>query len=72
MTDQTHALRLTVNGEAQAVAATTLKALLDELGYSEKRVATAVNGAFVRVGLRSETQLQPGDAVDIVAPMQGG
>ncbi|GAB5466985.1 MAG: sulfur carrier protein ThiS [Rhodospirillales bacterium] len=66
------AIALTVNGEGRETRAATLEALLQDLGYGDRKVATAVNGDFVRAALRADTRLAPGDAVDIVAPMQGG
>lgn len=64
-------MEIILNGKPQQVKATTLAALLDECGFSG-RVATAVNETFVPVGLRAERQLQAGDRVEVVAPMQGG
>lgn len=52
--------------------ATTLQMLLDELGYDEKTVGTALNQEFVRAKDRAETRLREGDAVEIVTPRQGG
>lgn len=63
---------LTVNGEARDVAARSLAELLDELGYGGQKVATAVNGEFVAERARVGLQLAAGDAVEIVAPRQGG
>ncbi len=65
-------MTVTVNGRRLETAAGTLAELLAELGYGERKVATAVNGDFVRAALRCETPLSPGDAVDVVVPMQGG
>ena len=42
-------MQIRVNGKAHEVAATTLAALLAELDYQDKLVATAVNQSFVRV-----------------------
>ncbi|MBS0242870.1 MAG: sulfur carrier protein ThiS [Proteobacteria bacterium] len=64
--------RLTVNGEAVEAAATSLAALLDELGYADQKVATAVNGDFVPERKRQDTSLSAGDQIEIVAPRQGG
>jgi len=64
--------RLTVNGEAREVAASTLAALLDELGYGGQKVATAVNGDFVPERTREALELAVDDAVEIVSPRQGG
>ncbi len=65
-------MTVTVNGQPHETGAASLEALLQELGYSERRVATAVNGDFVRAALRGETAISPGDRIDVVVPMQGG
>ncbi|HEY8260057.1 MAG TPA: sulfur carrier protein ThiS [Methylosinus sp.] len=65
-------MRIRVNGETLEVEAPTLERLLDELGYGEKTVATAVNQEFVRNKDRCETLLVEDDAVEIVTPRQGG
>lgn len=65
-------MKIIVNGTAVESDATTLAGLLDELGKWEAKVATAVNEAFVPVGLRDQTTLNEGDRVEIVAPRQGG
>ena len=64
--------RIVVNGEAREASATTLAALLDELGYGGQKVATALNGDFVPERQRAGTVLSPGDEVEIVSPRQGG
>lgn len=61
-----------LNGEPIATAAATLADLLDEKGYNGAVVATALNGTFLPKGLRAATPLSDGDAVEVVAPMQGG
>jgi len=65
-------MTVTLNGRPLETAAATLAELLDEQGYATRKVATAVNGDFVRAALRGETRLAAGDTVDVVAPMQGG
>jgi sulfur carrier protein len=45
---------------------------LQDLGYGESIVATAVNGEFVPTGARPLTQLADGDRLEVLAPMQGG
>ncbi|WP_299820418.1 sulfur carrier protein ThiS [uncultured Jannaschia sp.] len=65
-------MKITVNGTATEVRAETLAAVLDELGYGDARVATALNEDFVPATTRGETTLSPGDRVEIVAPRQGG
>jgi sulfur carrier protein len=65
-------MRLIVNGRAREAQAATLAALLDELGYAGATVATALNEVFVPAAQRSARALRDGDAVEVVAPMQGG
>ena len=65
-------LSVQVNGEPQRTAAATLGALLADLGYGTARVATAVNGDFVPERLRDDRHLAEGDAIEVVAPRQGG
>jgi sulfur carrier protein len=61
-----------VNGKPREVEAATLAALLAELDYGDATVATALNQSFVRATDRDTTTLADGDAVEIVAPRQGG
>lgn len=65
-------MHITVNGVARAIRATTLARALDELDYHQAIVATAVNGRFVAASQRHTTALAEGDALEILAPMQGG
>ena len=65
-------MTVTVNGRPHETEAATLADLLLELGYSAEKVATAVNGDFVRLTLRDSTELSSGDHIDVLAPMQGG
>lgn len=61
-----------VNGETCSTAASTLADLIEELGYGERRIATAVNGQFVAGSARAATAIAAGDSIEIVAPRQGG
>lgn len=63
---------LTVNGERQEVAATTVTALLDELEYEGAFLVVAVNHDVVKRTQWDETSLQDGDRVEILTPRQGG
>ena len=65
-------MRLRVNGTEQDVAAATLADVLDKLDYQGAVVATALNGSFVPAKARAATRLSDGDAIEIVAPKQGG
>lgn len=61
-----------VNGDSVRTRATTLARLLAELGYGDRKVATAVDGEFVPAARRAETTIAGGERVEIVAPRQGG
>lgn len=65
-------MKITLNGQTHEVAGETLARVLDELGFGSAVVATAVNGQFVPVASRPVTAVQDGDAVEVLAPMQGG
>jgi sulfur carrier protein len=66
------ALQVAVNGEPVETRARTLAALLIELGYGGRKIATARNGDFVPERHRAETLIAAGDAIEVVAPRQGG
>lgn len=65
-------MKIMVNGEKTDVSATTLEAILVELGHGDAKVATALNEEFVPATLRADTELEAGDRLEIVAPRQGG
>jgi sulfur carrier protein len=65
-------MRIHVNGKPLDVTATTLAALLRELDYGDRTVATALNQDFVRRIDRAKTSLKEGDVVEILVPRQGG
>ena len=64
-------MAIVVNGQLQPDAA-NLESLLEQMGYHQMNVATALNGRFIAADDRRETRLVDGDRVEIVAPMQGG
>ena len=63
---------LTVNGEHQEVAATTIPALLQELDYEGEFLVVAVNHDVVQRRRWHEIELKAGDEIEIVTPRQGG
>ena len=65
-------MKLTINGERRELDAATVAEALAALEMGDARVATALNGDFVPAAARADTTLSPGDALEIVAPMQGG
>ena len=65
-------MKITVNGEARMTKAKSLEDLCRELGFSEAKIATARNGEFVPAKARNSVALSDGDAIEVVAPRQGG
>ena len=66
------AITVHVNGEPRWTSTRTLDRLIEEAGYGDARVATALNGAFVPARARAAASIAPGDRIEIVAPRQGG
>ncbi|WP_207101669.1 sulfur carrier protein ThiS [Paracoccus shandongensis] len=64
-------MRITLNGTPRDTAAATLAEALAEARLTG-RIATALNGRFVPAALRETTPLGDGDAIEALAPMQGG
>lgn len=65
-------MKIVLNGKSHETETAALDALLDELGYAPRFVATAVNGDFVPAGERARTTLAENDRLEVVAPMKGG
>lgn len=64
---------ITINGQRKNVnCAPDISSILDAEGFNGKLVAVARNGEFVPRVTYANTQLQDGDALEIVAPYQGG
>lgn len=64
-------MRIILNGNPRDVAVATLAEALAEAGLTG-RIATALNGSFVPAALRDTTPIRDGDAIEALAPMQGG
>ena len=65
-------MRIQVNGAWRELRAAALAGALQELGYGDSVVTTAVNGEFVARAARERTALSDGDRLEVLAPMQGG
>jgi sulfur carrier protein len=65
-------MRILVNGAWRETGAAELAGVLDELGYRDAIVSTAVNGEFVALARRAGTPVADGDRIEVLAPMQGG
>jgi sulfur carrier protein len=65
-------MKLQLNGASIDTQVTTLAELLVAEGFGGAKVATAVNGTFVPGLARADQILNAGDAIEVLAPMQGG
>ncbi|KJZ18004.1 sulfur carrier protein ThiS [Loktanella sp. S4079] len=65
-------MRIFVNATLNNVSAGSLSEVLNELGYNDAAIATAVNGTFVAKSDRATATISDGDRIEILAPMQGG
>ena len=63
---------VTVNGERQEIAASTIPALLRELDYEGEFLVVAVNHDVVQRRRWDEIEIKAGDRIEIVTPRQGG
>ncbi len=65
-------MRVVVNGEERELAASTLDALIAELGMKADRVAVELNREIVPRARWSQTVLHDGDRLEIVHFVGGG
>ena len=65
-------IQLTVNGEAQSLAAATVAEALVALALPPRGLAVAVNGSLVPRARWSATALAAGDRLEIVRAVSGG
>ena len=65
-------MNIIVNGEDKEISNTKLHEVLIELGYTSKKLATALNGNFVSIEDRENTALSEGDKIEVLSPQQGG
>ena len=70
---QPRSLAITVNGEARSVApATTVAALVAELGLTGRKIAVAVNREVVPRRAYGARELSDGDRIEILEAVGGG
>lgn len=65
-------MKITLNGEIRDLTGPSVQDALTEIGLGAARVATALNGNFLPAATRATATLTDGDALEVVAPMQGG
>lgn len=64
---------IAINGEKKELTTGhSLAQAIETLGYADARIAVARNDEFVPRSQYVSLQLQDGDRLEIVAPMQGG
>ena len=65
-------MRIQVNGDTREVAARTVLALVEELGFDVRKVAVERNLAIVPRSLHAATELEDGDRIELVQFVGGG
>ncbi len=66
-------MEITINGTAKTIDNTmNIHDFLSSEGYENKLVAVAVNNHFITRTSYNDYIIQDNDAIEIVAPMQGG
>lgn len=65
-------MRIQVNGDTREVAARTVLALVEELGFDVRKVAVERNLAIVPRSLHADTALEDGDRIELVQFVGGG
>jgi sulfur carrier protein len=66
-------MQVLLNGQKHECAeASTVAALLEQAGYTGKRVAVEVNGEIVPRSHHAEHPLREGDSIEIVHAIGGG
>lgn len=65
-------MKIYLNGTEAQIEIGFLDKVLVQLGYQDVTIATAINGEFVPLSLRHKTEIQAGDKLEVLAPMQGG
>jgi len=67
------AITVSLNGNTEALeSGQSLQHALQQWGLTDKKVATAINGDFVPRSRYSDTTIDDGDQIDVVAPVGGG
>jgi|TARA_B110000503_G_scaffold31465_1_gene50775 sulfur carrier protein len=65
-------VNISVNGQRKTISIAKLTMALEELGYKHMKLATALNGEFISVNERNNTNLKEGDKLEVLSPQQGG
>ena len=63
---------LTLNGQMHETDATTVRQLIEQLGYGQQAVAVELNRELVPRAQHEQTELNDGDSVELVTLVGGG
>ena len=66
------ALSIIINGKKQNIEQKNLQQLLDNLNPGSNSFAIAINEIFIPKSNYAVTELNNGDQLEILSPMQGG
>lgn len=65
-------IEVTVNGETRRTSATTVRELIEELGFADQPVAVERNREVVPRKRHAEAALEAGDVLELVTLVGGG
>ena len=66
-------IQISVNGEMKEIQdSLNIKEMIEALDYKVKGFAVAVNMTFIPIDKYDETNINEGDTIDILSPVQGG
>ena len=66
-------MKIIINGQPKTVDnQATIETILTAEGMASMKVAVALNANFIAKNDYTKTTISEGDAIEIVAPMQGG
>ncbi len=66
-------MKITLNGEARSIDdSIKLQALIDQLGYSGKRLAVEINKEIIPKSQHADYIIKDGDNIEIVHAIGGG
>lgn len=66
-------IKIELNGVTEQIKSNlTISSFLTEQGYKTDKVAVAINQDFIPRSQHQSTLIKQDDAIEIVAPMQGG
>lgn len=66
-------INVSINGEVVELEdGLNVQKLVEKLGYTKKGFAIAINTTFIAIEAYENTNINDGDTIDILGPVQGG